>query len=46
MTCPYCHAAIPVLLVWDYHTGDIEDVLEPTWLHCRECGYEEQLAEE
>ena len=29
-----------VLLVWDYHTGDIEDVLERTWLHCRECGYE------
>ena len=46
MTCPYCHAAIPVLLVWDAVTGDIEDVLEPTWLHCRECGYEEELAEE
>ena len=44
--CPYCHADIPVLLVWDAVTGDIEHVLEPLWLHCRECGYEEELAEE
>ena len=46
MKCPYCSADIPeTLLVWD-HTGDIEDVLEPEWVHCRECGYQEDLAEE
>ena len=41
MNCPHCHAAF-----WEYHTLDIEDVLEPLWVHCRECGYEEELAEE
>ena len=44
---PFCHVAISeALLVWDYHTGDILDVLNPALPRCEECEYEEEQGEE